>query len=56
MSIEWDTVISAIGALIFLGGIYLWLGLAASLILLGIILIYVGARMQLPAKGNKESE
>ncbi len=41
-----DDVIALLGLISLLAGIYLWLGLPASLILLGIILIYIGARMQ----------
>ena len=41
-----DDVIALLGLISLLAGIYLWLGLPAFLILLGIILIYIGARMQ----------
>ncbi len=53
MFTNWDTVIAAVGLLIFLAGIYLWLGLAAALILLGIILIYIGMKITIiPAKAK----
>lgn len=40
-----DDIIALIGVICLITGIYLWLGLAASLIILGIILIYTGARL-----------
>jgi hypothetical protein len=41
-----DDVIALLGLISLLSGVYLWLGLPASLILLGIVLIYIGARIQ----------
>jgi hypothetical protein len=41
-----DDAIALLGLISVLSGVYLWLGLPASLILLGIILIYIGARIQ----------
>lgn len=41
-----DDVIALLGLISLLAGVFLWLGLPASLILFGIILIYIGARMQ----------
>ena len=50
-----DDVIALLGLISLLAGVYLWLGLPASLILLGIILIYIGARMQ-PRKQNEPNQ
>lgn len=53
MFTNWDTIIAIIGLLFFLAGVYLWLGLAAMLILLGLILIYVGMKINIiPAKAK----
>lgn len=41
-----DDIIALLGLISFLAGVYLWFGLPPSLILFGIILIYIGARMQ----------
>jgi hypothetical protein len=43
-----DDLIALIGVLLFLAGLYLWLGLPATLITFGLVLIYVGWR--LPAR------
>lgn len=48
-----DDVIAIIGLLIFLIGIYLWLGLAATLIVLGLVMIYIGVRVEIPQKVGK---
>jgi hypothetical protein len=45
-----DDVIAIIGLLIFLTGIFLWLGIAATLIILGLVLIYIGMRVEIPQK------
>ena len=50
-----DDVIALLGSISLLAGVYLWLGLPASLILFGIILIYIGARMQ-PRKQNEPDQ
>ena len=42
---ETDTIIASIGLLLFLAGLYLWLGLAAPLMVLGLVLIVVGIRL-----------
>lgn len=47
-----DDVIAFLGLVSLITGIYLWLGLPASLIMLGIIMIYIGARLQ-PRRGNE---
>lgn len=49
-SFDWDTIIAGIGLISLLVGIYLWLGIAAVLILFGIVMIYIGARIELSAK------
>jgi len=48
-----DDVIAFLGLISLLSGFYLLLGLAASLILLGIILIYIGARWQPGGRKNE---
>ena len=50
-----DDFIALLGLISLLAGVYLWVGLPASLILLGIILIYIGARMQ-PRKQNEPDQ
>ena len=51
-----DDVIALLGLISLLSGVYLWIGLPASLILLGTILIYIGARMQPRTKGNEPDQ
>jgi hypothetical protein len=46
-----DDLIALIGVLLFLAGLYLWLGLPAALITLGLALMFVGWR--LPAKESR---
>ena len=50
-----DDVIALLGLISLLAGVYLWIGLPPSLILLGVILIYIGARMQ-PRKQNEPDQ
>ena len=50
-----DDVIALLGFISLISGIYLWLGLPASLILFGIIMIYIGARMQ-PRRGDEPDQ
>jgi len=50
-----DDFIALWGVVSLIVGIFLWLGFPASLILLGIILIYIGARMQ-PRSSHDESD
>lgn len=45
-----DDGIALVGLVIFLSGIYLLLGLAAVLIILGLVMIFIGWRMQLPRR------
>ena len=40
-----DDILALLGALSVLAGVYLWFGLPPMLILLGIVLIYIGARL-----------
>ena len=48
-----DDLVALVGLISLLTGVYLWLGLAVTLILLGIILIYVGMRVDfLPRKSE----
>jgi hypothetical protein len=48
-----DDIIALLGLLLFLIGIYLWIGLAATLIAAGIVLVYIGMRVEIPHKVNK---
>jgi len=50
-----DDVIALAGLLTLLSGIFLWLGLAATLIVLGLVLIYIGVRLEIPRR-IKENE
>ena len=50
-----DDVIALLGLVSLISGVYLWLGLPASLILFGIILIYIGARIQ-PRSHNEPDQ
>lgn len=51
-----DDILAFSGLASLLAGIYLWLGLAATLILLGIILIYAGARLDLTGTQNEPDQ
>jgi hypothetical protein len=51
-----DDVIALLGLISLLAGVYLWLGLPVSLILFGIILIYIGARLPLRTKDNESDQ
>jgi hypothetical protein len=53
---SFDDVIALIGLACFLAGIYLWLGLPAALIVLGLALMFVGARVELPRRGGVKHE
>jgi len=56
-SMSIDDVIALIGLIILLTGIYLWLGLAATLIILGLVMIYIGLRVETPQKvGENEPD
>ena len=48
-----DDVVALIGLIVFLTGIYLWLGLSATLIILGLVMIYIGLRVEIPQKVGK---
>jgi len=48
-----DDMVALLGLLILLVGIYLWLGLSATLIVLGLVMIYVGMRVEIPQKVGK---
>ena len=50
-----DDIIALLGLISLIAGVYLWLGLPASLILFGIILIYIGARIQ-PRSHNEPDQ
>jgi multisubunit Na+/H+ antiporter MnhC subunit len=42
---EIDTLIAVMGLILFISGLYLWLGLPAALMILGLALIYTGVRL-----------
>ncbi len=48
-----DDIVALLGLLILLTGIYLWLGLAATLIILGAVLIFIGMRLEIPQRINE---
>jgi hypothetical protein len=50
MSSKLDDVLAFIGFVSLLAGIYLWLGLPATLIVFGATLIYIGVRVNLAPK------
>lgn len=54
LSTHADDLIAAMGLVSLLSGVYLWFGLPPMLILLGVALIYTGAR--LPVKVSHEPD
>jgi len=48
-----DDLIAFAGLVCLISGIYMWLGLPAALILLGIILIYIGVRLDVRTNRNE---
>ena len=50
-----DDALAATGLVIFLTGLYLCLGLAAALMVLGLVLIYAGVRLEPGARNSNES-
>lgn len=48
-----DDLLAFAGLCCLIAGVYLWLGLPAALILLGIILIYIGARLDIRTNDNE---
>ncbi len=46
---SFDDAIALIGLVCFVSGVYLWLGLPAALIVLGIILMFIGVRVDFAA-------
>ncbi len=51
-----DDLIALAGLAFVMVGIYLWLGLSAAFILFGIILIYIGARLEIKGKRNEPDQ
>jgi cytochrome c-type biogenesis protein CcmH/NrfF len=51
-----DDFTALLGLISLLAGVYLWLGLPAFLILLGIVLIYIGARMPTRTQANEPDQ
>jgi fatty acid desaturase len=47
MSTEIDTILCGIGLAFLLVGVFLWLGLAAACILLGVVLVFIGVRLDI---------
>lgn len=54
--IDINDAIALVGFVMLVAGVYLWLGLAASLILTGVVLIYAGARLDLPGRAALETQ
>lgn len=50
---ELDTIIAVIGLVVFLAGLYLWLGLPAPLIVGGSVLMYAGAKLDVEKLWSK---
>jgi len=50
---SFDDLLAFIGLCCFLFGVYLWLGLAAVLMVGGAALIFIGARAELPRRGGE---
>lgn len=50
-----DDLIALIGLVLFLSGLYLWLGLPAPLMVLGLVMVYAGARLQIEEPDDDES-
>ena len=46
---SFDDLIAFIGLVCFVSGVYLWLGLPFALIVLGIILMFIGVRLDIAA-------
>jgi fatty acid desaturase len=53
---ELDTFIAFIGLILFLIGLYVWLGLAAPLMVLGLVMMYIGARFELAPGSEHEPD
>lgn len=49
---SFDDLIAFVGLCFFIAGIYLWLGLPAALIVAGLLLMFIGVRIELPRKGG----
>jgi hypothetical protein len=56
MFTELDTLVAVVGFTSVLVGIYLWLGIAASLILLGLALVFISMRLDLNHLVKKEKQ
>lgn len=50
-----DDLIALSGLVLFLTGLYLWLGLPAPLMILGLAMIYAGARLPIEEPDNDKS-
>ena len=53
---SFDDVIALIGLICFVSGVYLWLGLPAALMTTGGVLMFIGARLELPHKLTERGE
>lgn len=51
-----DDLIALLGTAIFLFGIYLWVGLPPTLIVAGLILVYIGARVEVRKRNEPKKE
>ena len=49
-----DDGVALFGLLLFLSGIFLWLGLAATLITLGLVMVYIGYVVEIPQRVNND--
>lgn len=56
MSIDLCDGIILAGAILFITGVYLWLGMPAMLMTAGAVLVYVGARLDIAAIGRAKHD
>lgn len=53
---SFDDFLALLGLIFFLSGLYMWLGAAATLMLLGLVLIYIGARIDTRKVKNERNQ
>jgi len=53
---SFDDLLALAGLVCFVAGVYLWLGLPASLMVSGAVLIFIGSRLELPHKPTIKGE
>lgn len=53
---SFDDRLALLGLISLLTGVFLWLGLPATLILLGLVLIFIGARINVKPVKNEPNQ